>query len=342
MNYHDPKMEKENLRDNIDSDITLVVDSEEHVRIDKYLASLELEALHSRSFIDRLLEDDYITVDDAIVKKSYPVQKGDIIHIRIPVPPDKDIVAENIELKFVYQDEHIAIVDKPAGMVVHPAPGHYEGTLVNAIMYHLKTLSKSDDPLRPGIVHRLDKDTSGLIIVAKNDFVHAKLKNLFHNHEIEKIYIAYTMGNFEPSEGSIRTYYGRNPRNKRKMAVLEDGKLAITHYEVIERYPGFDVTKIYLETGRTHQIRVHFSFFHHPVMGDYYYSNKKQMLNLVPDQTKKLIRHMLRHTLHRQALHAHQLSFIHPITNKMISVTSPIPPDMDNVLNIARKTFYYK
>ena len=340
MNLPVLKMENLDQKDRFVRELTFAVRTKESIRIDKYIANLNINELYSRSFVDRLLKKGFVTLDEKAVKKSEHVHKNQIIHIKIPPPTKKDILPEDIKLSFVYEDEHLAIIDKPAGMVVHPAPGHYHGTLVNAIMYHLKQLSSLDDPLRPGIVHRLDKDTSGLIIVAKNDFVHTKLKELFINHQIQKIYIAYTMGNLSASEGTIRTLYGRNPANTRKMAVLDEGKLAVTHYEVIETYPGLDITKIFLETGRTHQIRVHFSHLMHPVMGDTMYSTKKQMINLVPERSKKIMRHLLSNTLRRQALHAHQLEFIHPITKKMIFVTSPIPQDMDNVLRIMRKSFY--
>lgn len=334
------KMENQDQKDRFDRELTFAVRTNDVIRIDKYLANLNINELYSRSFIDRLLKKGFVTLDGKVVKKSEQVHKDQLIHVKIPPPTKKDILPENIELSFVYEDEHLAIIDKPAGMVVHPAPGHYHGTLVNAIMYHMKHLSSPDDPLRPGIVHRLDKDTSGLIIVAKNDFVHVKLKELFANHEIQKIYIAFTMGNLTSPEGTISTLYGRNPLNSRKMAVLEEGKLAVTHYEVIETYPGLDITKIMLETGRTHQIRVHFSHLIHPIMGDTLYSSKKQMINLVPERAKKIVRHLFTNTLRRQALHAHQLEFVHPITHKTIFVTSPLPQDMDNVLKIIRKSFY--
>lgn len=340
MNHPGLKMENHEQNDRFDREFTFAVRTEESIRIDKYLANLNINELYSRSFVDRLMKDGFVTLDGKPVKKSEHVQQNQIIHIKIPPPLKKDIFPENIELSFVYEDEYLAIIDKPVGMVVHPAPGHYHGTLVNAIMYHLKQLSEPDDPLRPGIVHRLDKDTSGLIIVAKNDLVHTKLKELFSNHQIQKTYIAFTMGNLENNEGTIRTYFGRNPVNSRKMSVIDEGKIAITHYEVIETFPGIDIVKIDLETGRTHQIRVHFSHLHHPVMGDTLYSTQKQMVNLVPERAKKIIKHLLANTIRRQALHAHQLEFIHPITNENIFVTSPIPQDMDNVVKIMRKSFY--
>ena len=334
------KMENQEQNERFDREFTFAVRTEESIRIDKYLTNLNINELYSRSFVDRLLKNGFVTLDGKIAKKSEHVHTNQLIHVKIPPPTKKDILPENIELSFVYEDEHLAIIDKPPGMVVHPAPGHYHGTLVNALMYHLKQLSCSDDPLRPGIVHRLDKDTSGLIIVAKNDLVHVKLKELFAKHSIQKIYIAFTMGNLTNPEGTLRTFYGRNPLDSRKMAVLEDGKLAVTHYEVIETFPGLDITKIILETGRTHQIRVHFAHLVHPVFGDMMYSTKKQMINLVPEKAKNVIRHLLANTLRRQALHAHQLEFIHPITKKTIFVTSPIPHDMDNAHRIMRKSFY--
>ena len=209
MNLPVPKMENQDQKDRFGREFTFVVRTEEIIRIDKYLANLNINELYSRSFVDRLLKKCFVTLEGKVVKKSENVHKNQLIHVKIPPPTQKDILPENIELPFVYEDEYLAIIDKPAGMVVHPAPGHYHGTLVNAIMYHLKQLSSPDDPLRPGIVHRLDKDTSGLIIVAKNDLVHTKLKELFLNHQIQKIYIAYTMGNLSASEGTIRTFLGQ-------------------------------------------------------------------------------------------------------------------------------------
>ena len=318
----------------IDKELVIIAHCREKIRIDKYLASLGKKELYSRSYIDKLLENELVTVDDEIVKKSEPLFGNERIKIKIPHPIEKDIVPEKIDLDIIHEDDDIAIINKPPGMVVHPAPGHYSGTLANALIYHFGKLSEKTNPSRPGIVHRLDKDTSGLMIIAKNDYVHSLLKKMFENHEIKKIYLALTMGSLSEKSKTIKTYYGRNPKNRQKMAVREEGKIAITHYEVLQSFSGFNLTKVYLETGRTHQIRVHFAYIHHPVMGDKTYSSKKQMINLVPFSIKNKMKNILSSVLKRQALHAHQLEFIHPISNQKLIFSKEIPEDMQKVISL--------
>jgi 23S rRNA pseudouridine1911/1915/1917 synthase len=317
-------------------EITLVIHSNEIIRIDKYLAGLELKELVSRSFIDKLFESHFITVNGKIAKKSDHIKNLGIVKIRIPDTPEQTLTPEKIDLDIVYEDENIAIVNKPAGMVVHPSPGHYSGTLANALLYYFERLS-NENSCRPGIVHRLDMNTSGLMIVTKDIYTHSLLKKMFGAHEIKKIYLALTMGNLDKKEDTIKTCYGRNPKNRQKMAVLPEGKKAITHYKVINSYPGFDLTKIFLETGRTHQIRVHFSHLHHPIMGDKIYSSKRQMINLVPFSMKDTIKYILENILTRQALHSHELEFIHPITHTPIRVCKEMPEDMKKVLEIVQE-----
>lgn len=343
-------MLNQNKNINIQKVIIITTHCNEKTRIDKYLASLGRRDLYSRSFIDKLLINNLITVNGKIAKKSEILNGNEEIIVKIPLPEEKNIVPENIDLDIAYEDNDIAIINKPAGMVVHPAPGHYKGTLVNALIYHFGKLSNMNTPggrnsktgfitppkFRPGIVHRLDKDTSGLMIIAKNDYVHSLLKKLFENHKIQKVYLALTMGTLSEKEGTIKTFYGRNPKNKQKMSVrqLAEGKVAITHYKVVKSFPGFDLTKVYLETGRTHQIRVHFSYIHHPIMGDKIYSSKKQMLNLAPFSVKNKINEVITSVLTRQALHAYKLEFIHPITKKKISVKKDMPEDMQKVIEL--------
>lgn len=317
----------------IDKEFVIIAHFRKKIRIDKYLASLGRKELYSRSYIDKLLKNGFITIEEKVVKKSEILSGNEKIKIKIPYPVEKDIVPEKIALDIVHEDDDLAIINKPAGMVVHPAPGHYTGTLANALVYHFGQLSKMTNPLRPGIVHRLDKDTSGLLIIAKNDYVHSLLKKMFENHKIKKTYLAFTMGNLSEQSKTIKTHFGRNPKNRQKMAVLDEGKIAITHYEVEQSFPGFDLTKIFLETGRTHQIRVHFAHIHHPVMGDKTYSTKKQMINLVPFSTKDKMKNILSSVLKRQALHAHQLEFIHPISNQNLTISNDIPDDMKNVIS---------
>ena len=349
-------MTNQNKNIDIQKKIVIVVPCNEKIRIDKYLASLERKDLYSRNFIDKLLINNLITIHEKgrsfekskVAKKSEILKGNEKIIIKIPYPEEKDVVPENIDLDIVYEDKDIAIINKPAGMVVHPAPGHYKGTLVNALIYHFNTLSKMNTSgkcnskkdlitsakLRPGIVHRLDKNTSGLMIIAKNDYIHSLLKKLFENHKIQKVYLAFTMGTLSEKEGTIKTFYGRNPKNRQKMAVRPEGKVAITHYKVLQSFPGFDLTKVYLETGRTHQIRVHFSYSHHPIMSDEIYSTKKQMINLVPFSIKNRMNEIITSVLTRQALHSYKLEFVHPITNKKVSVKKEMPEDMKQVIDI--------
>ncbi|MCK4359227.1 MAG: RluA family pseudouridine synthase [Candidatus Cloacimonetes bacterium] len=351
-------MSNQNKNIDIQKEIIITVHCNEKIRIDKYLSSLGRKDLYSRTFIDKLLINNLITIhakgrsleNGKIAKKSEILKGNEKIVVKIPIPEEKNIIPENIDLDIVYEDKDIAIINKPAGMVVHPAPGHYKGTLVNALIYHFSKLSNMNTSgecnvetgfitppkLRPGIVHRLDKNTSGLMIIAKNDYVHSLLKKMFENHKIQKIYLALTMGTLTEKESTIKTFYGRNPKNRQKMAVrqLADGKVAITHYKVLQSFLGFDLTKVYLETGRTHQIRVHFSYIHHPIMGDKIYSTKKQMINLVPLSEKNKINEIITSVLTRQALHAYKLEFIHPITKKKVSVKKDMPEDMKKVMDI--------
>jgi len=327
-------MLNQNKNINIQKEIIITTHCNEKIRIDKYLASLGRKDLYSRSFIDKLLINNLITINGKIARKSEILNGNEEIIVKIPLTEEKNIVPEDIDLDIAYEDNDIAIINKPAGMVVHPAPGHYKGTLVNALIYHFKKLSNLNTSFRQGIVHRLDKDTSGLMIIAKNDYVHSLLKKLFENHKIQKVYLALTMGTLSEQEGTIKTFYGRNPKNKQKMSVRPEGKVAITHYKVLKSFPGFDLTKVYLETGRTHQIRVHFSYIHHPIMGDKIYSSKKQMLNLAPYSVKNKINEIITSVLTRQALHAYKLEFIHPITKTKISVKKDMPEDMQKVIEI--------
>jgi 23S rRNA pseudouridine1911/1915/1917 synthase len=332
MNQPKKKILNQSRNPKIEKEIVLNAYCKERIRIDKYLATLGRKELYSRSFIDKLLAAKLININNKIAKKSEILNGQEIIRIKIPIQEERKITPEKIDLDIVYQDRDIAIINKPAGMVVHPAPGHYKGTLVNALIYHFGKLSEENNPFRPGIVHRLDKDTSGLMIIAKNNYVHSLLKKMFENHKIQKTYLALTMETLSEKEGTIKTFYGRNPKNRQKMSVRSDGKIAITHYKVLQSFPGFDLTKVYLETGRTHQIRVHFSYLHHPIMGDKVYSSKKQAINLVPFSIKNKMKNILSSVLSRQALHAYKLEFIHPITKKEISVTKDMPEDMQKVI----------
>ena len=285
-------------------------------RIDKYLSSVtDL----SRSKIQKLLNDDNILVNGKSIKSSYDVKEGDIITID-EVDEYVDIVAENIPLDIVYEDEYLLVVNKPSGMVVHPAPGNYTKTLVNALLYHCKDLSTINGVIRPGIVHRIDKDTTGVLVVAKNDESHNFLSKQLQTHSMKREYIALVEGRLKEDKGTINKPIGRNKKDRLKMGIVEDGKRAVTHYEVLERYKNTTLIKCVLETGRTHQIRVHMASIGHPLVGDEVYGFKKQ-----------------RFKLKGQVLHAKTLGFIHPKTKEYMEFTTNLPEYYNNLIEKLRK-----
>ena len=309
-------------------------------RIDKYLSSLKLNDLHSRSYIDKLISKGNVLVNGNEVKKSCSLQKGDELVIVIPKPVNSEIVPQNIPLEIVFEDEYLVIVDKPVGLTVHPAAGNPDGTLVNALMYHLKgNLSTGSDVLRPGVVHRLDKDTSGLLIAAKDDRTHSLLSRMFQERKIQKTYLAITVGAMKEVRGTIDTFIERSKIDRKKMAVSKSGKWAITHFRVLQDYGFFAVVEVDLETGRTHQIRVHFSSINCPVLGDETYSSLKRTLNTIPHQFHKKVKFLLARHLQRQALHAIKLSFIHPVTGERINAEASIPEDIQYTLDWLQKNF---
>lgn len=285
------------------------------MRLDTYIAS-KLNTL-SRTMIQRLIENGEILVNGKIKKISYKVQLGDILEINIPKPRETDIKAENIPLDIVYEDNDIIVVNKPKGMVVHPANGNLDGTLVNALMSICKdSLSGIGGEIRPGIVHRLDKDTSGLLIIAKNDTAHINMSNQIKNREVKKIYIALVRGIVGEDEATINMPIGRSTKDRKKMAVRKDGKEAITHFKVLKRYGKYTLLEIKIDTGRTHQIRVHLSEIGHPVIGDMVYSNGKNEFGV-----------------EGQMLHAKSLDFKHPITGKEIHLEAELPNYFKDILN---------
>jgi len=318
-----------------------IFDSQQSQRLDKYVISLELPEVYSRSYVNKLIDGENILVNGILEKKSYKLSSGDTIEINLPEKKnDFSVEPQDIPLEIIYQDKYLAIVNKPADMAVHPAPGHPRYTLVNAAAYHLQgQLSCGATRYRPGIVHRLDKDTTGLIILAKDDKTHALLSDLFQKREIEKYYLAITAGVPQESSGTIQTYLGRSTTDRKKMAVLEAGKWAVTHYSTEEYFDFFSLLKIKLETGRTHQIRVHFSYINCPILGDQTYSSVKRTINQIPENYKKKAKYLLANHLQRQALHAYQLRFIHPITQQEIFAEAPIPADMQYALQWLRKNF---
>lgn len=288
---------------------SFIVENENSMRIDRYLA--ETSDGLSRSHIQKLIKDGDITVNDKPVKANYRLISGDNIKINIPDLKEPDIAAENIPLDILYEDEDVIIVNKPKQMVVHPAPGHYTGTLVNALMYHCRgDLSGINGDLRPGIVHRIDMDTTGSLIVCKNDAAHQSLAKQLKEHSINRVYVAVVYGNIKEDKGIVDAPIGRHPTERKRMSThARNAREAVTHYEVIERFKGYTYIKCRLETGRTHQIRVHMASIGHPLVGDPVYGPRK---NLFPE-------------LQGQALHAKTLGFIHPTTKKYMEIEAPIP-----------------
>ncbi len=278
-------------------------------RIDKMLS--EYFADYSRSFLKKLFDDGLITVNNKSVKPSYKVKSADMIDISVPDPVNIDIAPENIPLDIIYEDDDIILVNKPKGMVVHPAPGHYGGTLVNGLMYHFgDSLSGINGEFRPGIVHRIDMDTTGVLVVCKNDSAHRSLSEQLHEHSITRKYYAIVHGNIQQNEGTVDAPIGRSPRDRKKMAVnTRNGRRAVTHYRVLERFGGrYTYIECQLETGRTHQIRVHMASIGHPILGDDVYGPKKCPFKL-----------------QGQTLHAGVLGFIHPSTGEYIEFKADLP-----------------
>ncbi len=312
----------------------------EKLRIDKYIVSLELEELYSRSFIDKLLQDEAILVNAKPVKKNYKLTQNDIITIEVPTENELEIKPQDIPIDIVWEDDDIAIVNKPVGLIVHPGAGVQDGTLVNALMFHFNSkLSVQHDPQRPGVVHRLDKDTSGLIIVAKNDRAHSLLSRMFQDRTIKKTYLAITVGVPSKAEDTIRTLIGRSKKDRIKMTVTTDGREAVTHYKIAKYFDFFSLVEVELETGRTHQIRVHFSHINCPILGDNTYSTLKRTLSIVPFHYQKKVKYLLANHLKRQALHAYRLEFEHPITKEIVKAEAPISEDIQYTINWLEKYF---
>lgn len=288
--------------------ILTVLPEQEGERIDKYLSGALSDL--SRSAAAKLLEQGNVTVCSKPAAKNYKCRAGDVISVLVPPPVPPEAKAENISLDIVYEDRDLLVVNKPKGMVVHPAAGNYTGTLVNALLYHCgSSLSGINGVLRPGIVHRIDKDTSGLLIVAKNDRAHAGLARQIKEHSFERAYECVVHGNIKEDEFTVSLPIGRNPKDRKKMAVVcKNSKPAVTHVKVLKRYGSFTHLRCTLETGRTHQIRVHLSHIGHPIAGDEVYGPKKQVKGL-----------------NGQCLHAKHIGFVHPITGQWLSFESELP-----------------
>ena len=301
------------------------VDSENSgERVDKYLA--DMLSSFSRSQLQKLIKDGKVQCGKNTerlepVKANYKLDNGDIISLVIPEPEELNIEPEDIPLDILYEDDDLIVVNKPKGMVVHPAPGHYEGTLVNAIMFHCKDeLSGINGVLRPGIVHRIDKDTTGSIIICKNDEAHRKIAQQLKEHSITRKYRAIVYGRIMEEEGTVNAPIGRHPTDRKKMAINEkNGKPAVTHYKVLERFDKYTYIECQLETGRTHQIRVHMTSIGHSLLGDEVYGNAKCPFKL-----------------EGQTLHAMTIGFIHPTTGEYVEYEAPLPEYFEHLLQILR------
>jgi len=296
------------------NDIILIADCENE-RIDLYITK-HVEDM-SRNSVQKLITEENIKVNDKIIKSNYKLKKNDEIKIILPEPEVLDIVPEDLDIKIVYEDDDVAIINKSQGVVVHPAPGHSSGTLVNGLMFHLKNLSSINGVLRPGIVHRLDKNTSGLMIVAKNDKSHNYLAECLKEHSIYRIYYALVEGNVKEDQGIINAPLGRSEKDRKKRAVTsKNSKEAITNFLVLKRFVNYTLVKLKLETGRTHQIRVHMKYIGHPVVGDDVYGSKTNKFGLSG-----------------QLLHSKTLGFIHPTTKEYMEFDTELPNYFTDVLN---------
>ena len=293
----------------------IVSQEEKGKRLDAYISSANTDI--TRTSAQRLIEDGNILVNGKNAKVSYKIQENDKISVEIPEPKQIELKAQNIPIEIIYEDSDIIVVNKPKGMVVHPANGNPDGTLVNAIMAICKdSLSGIGGEIRPGIVHRIDKDTSGLLIVAKNDNAHVKMSEQIKNHEVKKTYIALVRGVFKENEATIDMPIGRSTSDRKKMAVNKNGKNAITHIKVLKRFDKYTLLQVNIETGRTHQIRVHLSHIGYPIVGDYTYSNGKNEFDVIG-----------------QCLHAQKLEFKHPITQKDMCLEAELPQYFKDILD---------
>lgn len=303
--------------ENIKETITIQAnENDKGKRIDSFLNEVIEDA--TRSYIQKIIDVGYVEITGKKTTKSGNKLKGtETIVVNLPEDETLDLIPEDIPLEIIYEDSDIVIINKAPNMVVHPAHGNYNGTLVNALLYHIKDLSTINGVIRPGIVHRLDKDTSGVIVVAKHDEAHTTLSDMFKEKTLEKTYVCIAKGIFKEKSGRIETLIGRDPRDRKKMAVVtENGKIAISNYEVLDESKNYSLVKVRIETGRTHQIRVHMKSLNHPILGDSTYGNSTDGID-------------------RQMLHAYRLKFTHPISKKEMIVTAPIPEDFRKAAKFA-------
>jgi 23S rRNA pseudouridine1911/1915/1917 synthase len=290
-------------------------------RIDKYVVEASEEDV-SRTLVQQWIKEGQLTVNGALVKANYKLTEGDRLVLIVPGPEELNLTAEPIPLDVVFEDSDVIVVNKPRGLVVHPAPGHYSGTLVNALLYHCKDLSGINGVMRPGIVHRIDKDTSGLLMAAKNDMSHASLAAQLKEHTVNRKYLAVVHGNVTHDNGSIDAPIGRDANDRKLYTVTErNSKLAVTHFNVLERFGDYTLIELKLETGRTHQIRVHMKFIGHPLVGDPAYG---------PSRSKGAA------AIGGQALHAAILGFVHPRTAEHLQFEAALPTDMQHLLHVLK------
>ena len=291
-------------------------------RIDVFLSNVYKDA--SRTYLQKLIKMGNISVNGKqVTKSSFKLNEDDEIELNVPEPLPLEILPEDIPLDIIYEDDDFLIVNKPKGMVVHPAPGHLSGTLVNAVLYHCKdNLSGINGILRPGIVHRIDKDTSGSLIICKNDFAHRNIADQLKVHSITRIYLGIVTGHLKENEGTVDIFIDRDKNDRKRMAICDKmhGKHAVTHYRVLESYEGYDLVEFKLETGRTHQIRVSMKYLNHPLMGDITYG--------APNN---------RFGIEGQVLHAKTIGFMHPSTNNYVEFEAPLNEEFEHILNVLRK-----
>lgn len=290
----------------------IIENEEELIRLDKYLID-KLDI--SRSKVQEMIKQDLVLVNEKVVKNSYILKLDDVIEVTGELKKEDSVNPEKMDLDIIYEDEDVIVINKPSGLVVHPAAGNYNNTLVNGLLYYTKNLSSSNGEERPGIVHRIDKDTSGLMIVAKNDKAHEFLSKQLKDKSLSRVYLALVSGKINHDTGTIDAPIGRDPKDRKKMCVTDvNSKEAITHFEVLERYKNASLIRCKLETGRTHQIRVHLSYINHPIINDPVYGSKKKV------------------TSFGQMLHATELSFIHPKTNEKMTFKCDVPEEFNKIL----------
>lgn len=297
----------------------LYVENEDNQRLDSYVAT-KIEKI-SRTYIHKLIKEGLILVNGSKKKPKYIVKKGDSIQVKIPEQKSLEPIPQNIDLDIVYENEDMIVINKPKDMIVHPAPGNHSNTLVNALLNYTDNLSSINGNTRPGIVHRLDKDTSGLLVIAKNNQTHKELVKQLKARSLKRIYLALVYGGLNKEEGIINAPIGRNPKDRKKMAVtIKNSKEAITHYKVLERFQNYTLIEASLETGRTHQIRVHMSYIKHPIVGDPKYTNRKNKFGVKT-----------------QLLHARKLGLVNPRTGKYMEFTAEPPDEFKRIIELLRK-----